>query len=125
MALLASAVLVGLGAAVFWTWAVDRVATVGGLGAGAAQALLAVVGIASLAGALASDVVARAGLRAGAAGCGALLATALVAVAAAPGAVVAGVVAAVLFGAAYNILVAIQGLWSIRIFGHPASGLAR
>ena len=53
-----------------------------------------------------------------------LLATAPVAVDAAPEAVVAGVVAAVLFGAAYNILVAIQGLWSIRIFGHPASGLA-
>lgn len=34
--LLASAVLVGLGASVFWTWAVDRVASVGDLGAGAA-----------------------------------------------------------------------------------------
>ena len=50
--LLASALLVGLGAAVFWTWAVDRVATDGGLGTGAAQALLAIVGVASLGGAL-------------------------------------------------------------------------
>jgi predicted MFS family arabinose efflux permease len=122
--LLASAVLVGLGAAVFWTWAVDRVATDGDLGPDTAQALLAVVGVASLGGALAADVVARFGLRLGAVACGALLATALSAIAVAPGKLLAGVVAAVLFGTAYNILVAIQGLWSTRIFAHPARGLA-
>ena len=123
--LLASAVLVGLGAAVFWTWAVDRVATDGDLGTGAAQALLAIVGIASLGGALGGDVVARVGLRAGAAGCGMLLAASLVALALVPGAVVAGIAAAVFFGAGYNLLVAIQGLWSTRISGHdPARGVA-
>jgi predicted MFS family arabinose efflux permease len=123
--LLTSALLVGLGAAVFWTWAVDRVAGEGGLGTGAAQALLAVVGVASLGGALAGDVTARVGLRAGAAGCGALLAASLVALALVPGAVVAGVAAAVFFGAGYNLLVAIQGLWSTRISGDdPARGLA-
>ena len=123
--LLGSAVLVGLGAAVFWTWAVDRVAGDGGLGTGAAQALLAVVGVASLGGALASDLVARVGLRAGAAGCGVLLAASLVALALVPAAVAAGIAAAVFFGAGYNILVAIQGLWSTRISGRdPARGLA-
>jgi predicted MFS family arabinose efflux permease len=123
--LLASAVLVGLGAAVFWTWAVDRVATDGDLGTGAAQALLAVVGVASLGGALAGKLVARVGLRAGAAGSGALLAGSLVALAVVPGVVVAGIAAAVFFGAGYNLLVAIQGLWSTRISGHdPARGLA-
>ena len=123
--LLASAVLVGLGAAVFWTWAVDRVATDGDLGTSAAQALLAVVGVASLGGALAGNLAARVGLRAGAAGCGALLAGSLVALALVPGAVVAGIAAAVFFGAGYNLLVAIQGLWSTRISGHdPARGLA-
>jgi predicted MFS family arabinose efflux permease len=123
--LLASALLVGLGAAVFWTWAVDRVATDGDLGTGAAQALLAVVGVASLGGALASNLTARVGLRAGAAGCGALLAASLVALALVPGAVAAGIAAAVFFGAGYNVLVAIQGLWSNRISGHdPARGLA-
>jgi predicted MFS family arabinose efflux permease len=122
--LLASAVLVGLGAAVFWTWAVDRVASAGDLGQGTAQALLAVVGVASLGGALAADLVGRVGMRVGAVACGALLATALVALALAPGVIFAGVVAAVLFGTAYNILVTIQGLWSTRIFGRPARGLA-
>jgi predicted MFS family arabinose efflux permease len=123
--LLASALLVGLGAAVFWTWAVERVATDGELGTGAAQALLAVVGIASLGGALASGLVARVGLRAGAAGCGVFLAASLVALALVPGAVVAGVAAAVFFGAGYNLLVAIQVLWTTRISGaDPARGLA-
>jgi predicted MFS family arabinose efflux permease len=123
--LLASAVLVGLGAAVFWTWAVDRVATDGELGTGAAQALLAVVGIASLGGALASNLTARVGLRAGAAGCGALLAASLVALALVPGAVAAGIAAAVFFGAGYNLLVSIQVLWTTRISGDdPAGGLA-
>ena len=42
-----------------------------------------------------------------------------------PGAVVAGIAAAVFFGAGYNLLVAIQGLWSTRTSGHdPARGLA-
>lgn len=123
--LLVSAALVGLGAAVFWTWAVDRVAAAGGLGAAGAQALLVVVGVASLGGALAGDVVARVGLRAGAVGCGVLLAASLVALALAPGAVAAGIGGALFFGAGYNALVAIQGLWSARIFGHdPARGLA-
>jgi predicted MFS family arabinose efflux permease len=123
--LLASAALVGLGAAVFWTWAVDRVASVGGLGATAAQALLAIVGVASLGGALAGDLVGRVGLRASAAGCGVLLAAALVALAVAPGALAASIAAAVLFGAGYNVLVATQGLWSSRVFGDdPARGLA-
>jgi predicted MFS family arabinose efflux permease len=123
--LLASAALVGLGAAVFWTWAVDRVASVGGLGATAAQALLAIVGVASLGGALAGDLVGRVGLRAAAVGCGVLLAAALVALAVAPGALAASIAAAVLFGAGYNVLVATQGLWSSRVFGDdPARGLA-
>ncbi|MDX6676804.1 MAG: hypothetical protein QOE31_856 [Solirubrobacteraceae bacterium] len=122
--LLASAVLVGLGAAVFWTWAVDRVASVGDLGQGTAQALLAVVGVASLGGALAAGLVGRFGLRIAAVACGALLATALIALAVAPGVILAGVVAAVLFGTAYNILVTTQGLWSTRIFAQPARGLA-
>lgn len=56
--------------------------------------------------------------------CGALLATALSTIAVAPGKLLAGVVAAVLFATAYNILVAIQGLWSTRIFAQPARGLA-
>jgi predicted MFS family arabinose efflux permease len=123
--LLASALLVGLGAAVFWTWAVDRVATVGGLGAAAAQALLAIVGVASLGGALGGDLVGRIGLRATAVGCGAVLAAAFVALAVAPGALAASIGAAVLFGAGYNVLVATQGLWSGRVFGDdPARGLA-
>jgi predicted MFS family arabinose efflux permease len=123
--LLASALLVGLGAAVFWTWAVERVATDGGLGTGAAQALLALVGIASLGGALASRLIARVGLRAGAVGCGTMLAASLVVVALVPGAIAAGIAAAVFFGAGYNILVATQGLWSARISDRdPARGLA-
>jgi predicted MFS family arabinose efflux permease len=123
--LLAAATLVGLGAAVPWTWAVDRVAGAGGLGTGDAQALLVVVGVASLAGMLAGDLAQRVGLRTGAMLCGALLAAALIALALAPSRVAAAVVAAVLFGAAYNGLVAIQGLWSSRVYRQePARGLA-
>ena len=54
-----------------------------------------------------------------------MLAASLVALALVPGAVVAGIAAAVFFGAGYNLLVTIQGLWSTRISAHdPARGLA-
>jgi predicted MFS family arabinose efflux permease len=122
--LLVSAALVGLGASVFWTWAVDRVASAGGLGDRTGQALLAIVGVASLGGGFAGAVVTRAGLRATAAGSGGLLAAALVALALAPGALAASIAAAILFGAAYNGLVATQGIWSTRVFPDPARALA-
>jgi hypothetical protein len=94
--LLAGAFLIGLGSSVYWTFAVDLVADEGGVAPSAARLVLAVVGAASLA-----------------------------LIAAAPGAWPAVVPSAILFGAAYNVLLAVDAIWSARVYaGRPATGLA-
>ena len=123
--LLAGALLIGLGSSVYWTFAVDLVANEGGQSASAARMVLALVGVASLAGALSGDLIERFGAsRTMVAGAFALAAS-LALLAAAPGSWLAVVPSALLFGGAYNVLIAVEAVWSARVFaGRPATGLA-
>ncbi|MEJ7715008.1 MAG: MFS transporter [Thermoleophilaceae bacterium] len=123
--LLAGALLVGLGASVFWTFAVDHVVAAGGLSAGSARLLLVPVGLAGLAGSLAGDLVRRVGARPALVGNVAALAASLLLMAVAPASVPALLAAAVLFGASYNAVVAIEVIWSAKVFAErPSAGLA-
>jgi predicted MFS family arabinose efflux permease len=123
--LLVGACLVGLGASVFWTFAVDHVVAAGGLGAGSARLLLVPVGLASIAGSLAGDLVRRVGARPALVGNVTALAAALLLMALVPASLPALLAAAVLFGASYNAVVAIQVIWSAKVFAErPSAGLA-
>ncbi|HUR84073.1 MAG TPA: MFS transporter [Solirubrobacteraceae bacterium] len=123
--LLAAALLIGLGSSVYWTFAVDLVAGDGGMGAPTARLVLALVGAASLAGAFSGDLVQRLGARPTIV-CGALaLSVSLALLAAAPGSWLAVAPSAILFGAAYNVLLAVDAIWSAQVFAQrPATGLA-
>jgi predicted MFS family arabinose efflux permease len=123
--LLAGALLIGIGSSVYWTFAVDLVASEGGQAPSAARLVLALVGAASLAGAISGDLIERLGARSTIAAGALALASSLALLAAAPGSWAAIVPSAVLFGAAYNVLLAVDVIWSARVFaGRPATGLA-
>ena len=81
--LLAGALLIGLAASVYWTFAVD-LADQAGLGRDGARLLLGVVGAASIAGSLGGDLLERLGARAALAAGALLMATALALLASAP-----------------------------------------
>ena len=123
--LLAGSFLVGLGASAYWTLAVDHVVQAGGASPGDARLLLAVVGVASILGTLGADLVRLAGGRAGLAVTVVALSAALLLAGLAPGSWPAVLASAVLFGAAYNLVVAIQVIWSSIVFAdRPSAGLA-
>jgi len=123
--LLAGAFLVGLGSSVYWTFAVDLVANDGGMGASAARLVLALVGIASLAGAFSGELVERLGARPTIVAGAVALSSSLALVAWSPGSWLAVAPSAILFGAAYNVLLAVDAIWSARVFAQrPATGLA-
>ena len=123
--LLAGALLVGLGSSVYWTFAVDLVAGEGAMSTSAARLVLAVVGAASLIGAFSGDLVERIGARPTMVAGALALAASLVLIAIAPGSWLAVAPSALLFGAAYNVLIAVDAIWSARVFaGRPATGLA-
>jgi predicted MFS family arabinose efflux permease len=123
--LLAGALLIGLGASVFWTFAVDLLAGAGGLGPAAARSFLVVVGVASIAGTLAGDLVRRLGPGPTLAVSAGLLAASLAVLGLWPASPVAGVAAGAAFGATYNAVVAVQTLWSADVFAtRPSAGLA-
>ena len=122
--LLFGALLVGIGASVYWTFAVDFV-TGSGLPRSAGPILLGVVGVASILGSFAGDMLDRLGGRAAQQVNAFALAGSMFALAAAPGAWAAVIVSAIAFGAAYNLLLAVQAIWSGRVFAdHPSTGLA-
>jgi predicted MFS family arabinose efflux permease len=123
--LLAGALLIGLGSSVYWTFAVDLVASEGGASPQAARLVLALVGAASLVGAVSGDLLERIGARATIAGGALALAGSLVLLAVAPGSWPAVVPSAILFGASYNVLLAVDAIWSAQVYaGRPATGLA-
>jgi len=123
--MVASGVLVGLGSAGYWTYAVDHVRDAGALDMTAARVMLGVAGVASLLGTATADVVARLGARTTFTGCATLCAGALAVVALMPDEPVTVIAAAVAFGASYNALVAVQGLWSGRLYpDRPSTGLS-
>lgn len=123
--LLGGALLIGLGASVFWTFAVELLQSSGGLQQGASRGFLMLVGLASVAGTLAADLTRRVGPRRAFVLSAGLMAASLGLLAVWPGSVPAALVAGIGFGAAYNAVVALQTLWSAEVFaGRPSAGLA-
>jgi predicted MFS family arabinose efflux permease len=123
--LLASGLLVGLASSVFWTFSVDHLATDGGLSPTYSRIFLAVVGVASVGGTLGGDAVRRLGGRATFTVAVAVEAAALLLLGLAPGHPGATMASAVMFGAAYNVVVAVQVIWSARVYRErPSAGLA-
>ena len=122
--LLVGALLVGIGASVYWTFAADYVAG-GELPRSAGAALLAAVGLASVLGSFAGDMLERLGGRPALRVSALALAASLFLLAAAPSSWVAVIASAVAFGATYNLLLAVQAIWSGRVFAsRPSTGLA-
>jgi predicted MFS family arabinose efflux permease len=123
--LLAGALLVGLASSVAWTFAVDHLVASGGLSSTQSRIFLGVVGVASVGGTVGGDAVRRLGGRATFMAAMALEAAALLMLGLAPTHMSAVFAAAVLFGASYNLVVAVQVIWSGRVFvERPSAGLA-
>ena len=103
----------------------DHLVSDGGLSSTHGRIFLAVVGVASVRGALGGDAVRRLG---GARTFGLALAIeagALLLLGLAPAVTVAALASALMFGAAYNVVVAVQVIWSARVFSErPSAGLA-
>ncbi len=123
--LLIGAGLIGVASSVYWTFAVDRLVAAGGVPSADARVFLGLVGVASVGGTVAGDAVRRFG---GAA----VFVCALVAEAGGlallgltPASAGAAAASAILFGAAYNVVVAVEVIWSARVFAsRPSAGLA-
>jgi predicted MFS family arabinose efflux permease len=121
--LLAGALLVGIGASVYWTFGADFVSR-GALGSAAGPVLLGVVGIASVLGSFAGDFIERVGGRRALQMSGAGLALAMVSLALLHGSWLV-LLSAAAFGTGYNLLLAVQVIWSSRVFeSRPGTGLA-
>lgn len=123
--LLAGGVLVGVGSSAYWTFAVEYLAGAGALSPTAGRVFLGVVGAASVLATLSAELVRRLGsapayvLTAGSE------AAAIVLLALAPTSLGAAIVSAILFGAAYSAVIAIQAIWSTHLFAsRPSLGVA-
>ncbi|WP_350277931.1 MFS transporter [Kribbella sp. HUAS MG21] len=122
--LLLSSVLIGAGSAVWWTFSVEALRAAG-LSAGQARFAYAVCGVAAIVASWSGSVVNRIGLRNSYLASCALLAAALALVALGTSQLVLVLLAALLFGVAYNAVVASQGIWSAQVFARrPSAGLA-
>jgi predicted MFS family arabinose efflux permease len=123
--LLAGAALIGLGSSVYWTFAVDFLVSSDALSVNASRAFLLVVGVASIVGSAAGDVVRRTGARAAFSGMTWALGASVALLALSPDVPALAVPSAILFGAAYNLVLAVQGIWSTQVFAdRPSTGLA-
>jgi predicted MFS family arabinose efflux permease len=123
--LLAGAGLIGLASSVYWTFSVDHLSASGGLSTGQSRLFLAVVGIASVGGSVGGDAIRRLGARVTFTLAASAEALALVLLGVAPANPAAVLVSAVLFGAAYNVAVTVEVIWSAAVFAaRPAAGLA-
>lgn len=122
--MLAAALLVGLGSAPFWTFAVDAARTAG-LDQTAGRALLGVAGVTSLLAGGAADLISRLGATSTFV-LGALVeAAAIATIGVAPDHFVAVMVAAAAFGVAYNTIVNVTVLWGTRLYSdQPSAGSA-
>ena len=122
--LLVGALLVGVGASVYWTFAADFVAGEG-LPRSAGGVLLAAVGLSSILGSFAGDLLERLGGRPALRISAIALGASLFLLAANPSSWIVVVASACAFGATYNILLAVQAIWSGRVFAErPSTGLA-
>jgi predicted MFS family arabinose efflux permease len=122
--MLASAVLVGLGSAAFWTFAVDRVRHAG-LDPAAGRALLGVAGITSLLSIGAADLIHRLGARLTFVLSALLQAAAIATIGLAAHSLFAVLLAAGVFGTTYNTIIAVTVLWGTRLNAdRPSAGVA-
>jgi predicted MFS family arabinose efflux permease len=122
--MLAAALLVGLGSATFWTFAVDQVRDAG-LDQTAGRIMLGVAGVTSLSGLAAAEVITRFGARRTFVVTAVVEAAAITTIALTPDHLVAVLIAAAAFGAAYNTIVAVTVLWGTRVHAdRPSAGVA-
>jgi predicted MFS family arabinose efflux permease len=123
--LLAGALLLGLAASVYWTFAVDYLITEGSLPTSTSRLFLALVGVAGVLGTLAGDLLRRVSPARAFSALTAALAGSLGLLAVAPASLGAAALSGVLFGASFNLIVAIQSIWTSRVFAaRPSAGLA-
>ena len=123
--MLVGALLIGLGSAPFWTFAVDAV-RYAGLDQTAGRMLLGVTGVASVLACGTADVTRHLGATRTFVLCALLEAAAIATVGLAPNRVVVVLIAAAAFGAAYSMLVNITVLWGTRLYpDQPSVGSAR
>lgn len=122
--LLLSALLVGAGSSVWWTFSVD-VLRAAGLPELAARAVFVVCGGAGIVASATGTVARRVGLRRSYLATCAVLVASLALLGLGGASLTAALVAATLFGASYNGVVTVQGLWNAEVFGdRPSAGLA-
>jgi predicted MFS family arabinose efflux permease len=122
--MLAGALLVGLGSAPFWTFAVDAVRNAG-LDQTAGRALLGVAGVTSLLASGAADLINRLGATWTFVLSALVEAAAIATIGLAANDVVAVMVAAAAFGVAYNTIVNVSVLWGTRLYpDQPSAGSA-
>ncbi len=97
----------------------------GGLSTGHSRIVLAVVGLASIAGTASADAVRHLGAHAAFVLAAVAEAVSLALLGLAPGTLAVALSSAVLFGAAYNIAIAVQVIWSAQVFAaRPSAGVA-
>jgi predicted MFS family arabinose efflux permease len=121
--LLLSAFLVGLSASVYWTFGPDAVQSA--QGATTARLLFVVVGISSIGGAFANQILRRLTTASAFRLCGALLSCSLALIIAGAGRAPLALLSGLVFGITYNLVVAIQVIWSDEVFARrPSAGLA-
>jgi predicted MFS family arabinose efflux permease len=121
--LLVSALLVGVGASVYWTFGADFVSR-GDLAGSAGPVLLGVVGVASVLGSFGGDFLEHVGGRRALALSGVGLALSLCSLALLHESWLV-LLSAAAFGTAYNLVMAMQSIWSSHVFeSRPATGLA-
>jgi len=123
--LLAGALLVGLASSTYWTFAVEHLQRHGGLSRANSAIVLAVVGVASIGGTASADAVRRLGARAAFVLAAVAEAVSLALLGLVPGTLAVALSSAVLFGAAYNVVVAVEVIWSAQVFAaRPSAGVA-
>jgi len=123
--MLAGAVLIGLGSSAYWTFAVEHLVHAGALSEAASRSFLGLVGVASVLATAAGDLVGWLGARRAYVVATLAESAGIALLALAPGSLTAAVASAVLFGAAYNAVVAIQAIWSAHLYaGRPSLGLS-
>src|SRR3954469_24303780 len=121
--LLVGALLVGIGSSVYWTFGADLVSG-GPLHGSAGAVLLAVVGLASILGSFGGDFLQRVGGRRALQLSAVGLALSLGSLAVLHDSWWVGLSAAA-FGTAYNLILAVQAIWSTQVFAsRPSTGLA-
>ena len=123
--LLAGGVLVGVGSSAYWTFAVEYLAGAGALSPTAGRVFLGVVGVASVLATMSAELVRRLGSAPAYVLTASSEAAAIVLLALAPTSLGAAIVSAILFGAAYSAVIAIQAIWSTKLFAsRPSLGVS-